>query len=77
MSSRRFCGLSLEEATSDVRGQPVLPHWQSVRNVAIGRVRTAVERTSSELKRAAHAAITEPYRDISQSLALAGEGLRA
>lgn len=31
--------------------QPTLPHWQSVRNTLIGRVRTAVERTFSELKR--------------------------
>lgn len=31
--------------------QPMLPHWQSVRNKLIGRVRTAVERTFSELKR--------------------------
>lgn len=34
-----------------VRGQAALPHWQSVRNILIGRVRTAVERTFSELKR--------------------------
>lgn len=34
-----------------VRDQPVLPHWQTVRNILIGRIRTAVERTFSELKR--------------------------
>lgn len=34
-----------------VRGQPVLPHWQTVRNILVGRIRTAVERTFSELKR--------------------------
>lgn len=32
------------------RSQPVLPRWQTVRNKLIGRVRTAVERTFSELK---------------------------
>jgi IS5 family transposase len=32
------------------RSQPALPHWQTVRNKLIGRVRTAVERTFSELK---------------------------
>lgn len=32
------------------RSQPKLPHWQTVRNKLIGKVRTAVERTFSELK---------------------------
>jgi transposase, IS5 family len=32
------------------RNQPQLPHWQTLRNKLIGRVRTAVERTFSELK---------------------------
>ena len=33
-----------------VRGQAALPHWQTVRNKLIGRVRGAVERTFSTLK---------------------------
>lgn len=33
-----------------VRGQSALPHWQTVRNKLIGRVRGAVERTFSTLK---------------------------
>lgn len=33
-----------------VRGQTALPHWQTVRNILIGRVRGAVERTFSSLK---------------------------
>lgn len=33
-----------------VRGQAALPHWQTVRNILIGRVRGAVERTFSSLK---------------------------
>lgn len=32
------------------RGQPQLPHWQTVRNKLIGRVRQAIERTFSQLK---------------------------
>jgi len=33
------------------RGQRELPHWQTVRNKLIGRIRSAVERTFSVLKR--------------------------
>ncbi len=33
-----------------VRGQTALPRWQTVRNILIGRVRGAVERTFSSLK---------------------------
>jgi len=33
------------------RTQPRLPHWHGVRNKLIGRIRTAVERTFSQLKR--------------------------
>jgi IS5 family transposase len=33
------------------RGQRELPHWQTVRNKLIGRIRSAVERTFSILKR--------------------------
>ncbi|WP_318011157.1 transposase [Sphingobium sp. 3R8] len=51
-----------------VRGQPRLPHWQQVRNSLIGRIRTAVERTFSELKRGPYGLhsnaipITPPFR---------------
>ena len=32
------------------KGQKVLPHWKSVRNKLIGRIRSGVERTFSQLK---------------------------
>lgn len=47
-----------------VRGQPALPHWQSVRNKLIGRVRTAVERTFSELKRGPYGFVRMRYRGL-------------
>jgi IS5 family transposase len=46
------------------RGQPVLPHWQTVRNKLIGRVRTAVERTFSELKRGPYGFVRMRYRGL-------------
>lgn len=47
-----------------VRGQPTLPHWQTVRNVLIGRVRAAVERTFSELKRGPYGFVRMRYRGL-------------
>jgi transposase, IS5 family len=47
-----------------VRGQKALPHWQSVRNKLIGRVRTAVERTFSELKRGPYGFVRMRYRGL-------------
>ncbi|WP_268894078.1 IS5 family transposase [Sphingomonas sp. 8AM] len=47
-----------------VRGQPVLPRWQTVRNTLIGRVRTAVERTFSELKRGPYGFVRMRYRGL-------------
>lgn len=49
-----------------VRGQPRLPHWQHVRNVLIGRVRTAVERTFSELKRGPYGFTRMRYRSLAR-----------
>ena len=46
------------------RGQPALPHWQTVRNKLIGRVRTAVERTFSELKRGPYGFTRMRYRGL-------------
>lgn len=47
-----------------VRGQARLPHWQHVRNRLIGRVRTAVERTFSELKRGRYGFTRMRYRGL-------------
>lgn len=49
-----------------VRGQPTLPRWQSVRNTLIGRVRTAVERTFSELKRGPYCFVRMRYRGLAR-----------
>jgi len=46
------------------RGQPVLPHWQTIRNKLIARVRTAVERTFSELKRGPYGFTRMRYRGL-------------
>lgn len=47
-----------------VRGQGALPPWQAVRNILIGRVRTAVERTFSELKRGPYGFVRMRYRGL-------------
>lgn len=47
-----------------VRGQPALPPWQTARNTLIGRVRTAVERTFSELKRGPYGFVRMRYRRL-------------
>ncbi|MDJ0278296.1 transposase [Sphingomonas sp. 2R-10] len=47
-----------------VRGQPVLPDWQAVRDKLIGRIRSAVERTFSELKRGSCGLVRMRYRGI-------------
>lgn len=47
-----------------VRGQAALPHWQTVRNKLIGRVRTAVERTFSELKCGPYGFVRMRYRGL-------------
>jgi transposase, IS5 family len=49
-----------------VRGQPALPHWQAVRNKLIGRIRGAVERTFSELKRGPHGLVRMRYRGLAR-----------
>lgn len=49
-----------------VRGQPALPRWQTVRNTLIGRVRTAVERTFSELKRGPYGFVRMRYRGLAR-----------
>lgn len=49
-----------------VRGQPMLPHWQTVRNILIGRVRTAVERTFCELKRGPYGFVRMRYRGLAR-----------
>ena len=46
------------------RGQPALPHWQTIRNKLIARVRTAVERTFSELKRGPYGFTRMRYRGL-------------
>jgi IS5 family transposase len=46
------------------RGQPALPRWQTIRNKLIGRVRTAVERTFSELKRGPYGFTRMRYRGL-------------
>jgi IS5 family transposase len=46
------------------RIQPRLPHWQAVRNILIGRVRGAVERTFSELKRGPYGFTRMRYRGL-------------
>ncbi len=47
-----------------VRGQPRLPHWQQVRNILIGRIRTAVERNFSTLKRGPYGFTRMRYRGL-------------
>ena len=47
-----------------VRGQPTLPPWQAVRNKLIGRIRGAVERTFSELKRGPCGLVRMRYRGL-------------
>lgn len=47
-----------------VRGQPALPPWRTVRNTLIARVRTAVGRTFSELKRGAYGFTRMRYRGL-------------
>lgn len=49
-----------------VKGQPRLPHWQTVRNTLIGRVRTAVERTFSELKHGPYGFRRMRYRGLAR-----------
>ncbi|SFP57251.1 transposase, IS4 family [Sphingomonas rubra] len=49
-----------------VRGQPALPPWQAIRNKLIGRVRTAVERTFSELKRGPYGFVRMRYRGLTR-----------
>jgi IS5 family transposase len=44
--------------------QRVLPHWQTVRNKLIGRIRSAVERTFSELKRGPYGFTRMRYRGL-------------
>lgn len=46
--------------------QPRLPHWQTVRNKLIGRVRSAVERTFSELKRGPYGFTRMRYRGLAR-----------
>jgi len=46
--------------------QPALPHWQTVRNKLIGRIRTAVERTFSELKRGPYGFVRMRYRGLAR-----------
>lgn len=48
------------------RGQPRLPHWQTVRNTLIGRVRTAVERTFARLKTGPYGLARMRYRGLSR-----------
>ena len=49
--------------------QPALPHWQSVRNKLIGRIRTAVERTFSALKCGGYGLTRMRYRGLSRCAA--------
>lgn len=49
-----------------VRGQPRLPRWQARRNVLIGKIRTAVERTFSELKCGTYGLSRMRYRGLSR-----------
>lgn len=49
-----------------VRGQPRLPHWQHVRNGLIGRIRSAVERTFSTLKRGPYGFHRMRYRGLAR-----------
>jgi IS5 family transposase len=46
--------------------QPALPHWQSVRNKLIGRIRTAVERRFSTLKCGGYGLTRMRYRGLSR-----------
>jgi len=46
------------------RVQPQLPRWQTLRNTLIGRVRTAIERTFSELKRGPYGLARMRYRGL-------------
>ena len=48
------------------RAQPQLPRWQTVRNTLIGRVRTAVERTFSELKQGPYGFRRMRYRGLTR-----------
>lgn len=47
-----------------VRGQAALPRWQRLRNTLIGRVRTGVERTFSELKCGPYGFVRMRYRGL-------------
>lgn len=51
------------------RAQRVLPHWQTVRNKLIGRIRSAVERTFSTLKRGGYGFTRMRYRGLSRCAA--------
>jgi IS5 family transposase len=44
--------------------QPRLPYWQTVRNKLIGRIRSAVERTFSTLKRGPYGFVRMRYRGL-------------
>lgn len=46
------------------RSQPRLPHWQTVRNKLIGRVRTAVERSFARLKTGPYGLSRMRYRGL-------------
>jgi IS5 family transposase len=48
------------------RGQPQLPRWQTIRNKLIGRIRSAVERTFSELKRGSYGFTRMRYRGLAR-----------
>jgi IS5 family transposase len=48
------------------RAQRTLPHWQTVRNKLIGRIRTAVERTFSELKQGGYGFRRMRYRGLAR-----------
>jgi IS5 family transposase len=48
------------------RVQPQLPHWQTVRNKLIGRIRSAVERTFSTLKRGPYGFTRMRYRGLAR-----------
>ena len=51
------------------KAQPRLPHWQTVRNKLIGRIRSAVERTFSELKRGPYGFTRMRYRGLARCAA--------
>ena len=48
------------------RSQPRLPHWQTVRNKLIGRVRTAVERSFARLKTGPYGLSRMRYRGLAR-----------